>query len=307
MTHQNIGEIREFLLTKLGLAFAENREKELYQKLSKASKNFNFTDTDDFIDWLKNQPLNDKQIQLLASSLTVGETYFFREKKALDYLEFDYLPELIRQRKGKTQQLKIWSAGCATGEEPYSIAILLQRIIPDFKNWDITIHATDINPDFLNKGQKGVYSRWSFRKTPESFKTRYFKELDKNYFQINDSAKSLVTFFYLNLASDIYPSLQNNISNYDVILCRNVLIYFSSEGIKLVASKLYEALKNQGVLLVSPVETSSLLSSQFMPFLYKGYTLFKKGETKKGLISKTQQTKSAIQLIIIFNRKKAYK
>lgn len=219
------------------------------------------------------------------------------KKKALDYLEFVYLPELIRKRKGKTQQLKIWSAGCATGEEPYSIAILLQRIIPDIQNWDITIFASDINSTFINKAKKGVYSQWSFRQTSESFKEKYFNKLDKNHYQIKDSIKKMVSFSFLNLATDIYLP-QKNISNkFDVILCRNVLIYFSSEGIRSVASKFYKSLKKQGILLVSPVETSSLLSSEFGNVSYRGYTIFKKGiDNKTEITKKTERNKYSKQL-----------
>jgi chemotaxis protein methyltransferase CheR len=292
MPHKNLDCIREFLLLKLGLEFSKTREKDLYAKLKEAAKGFDFDNTELFIDWLKRQPLDNEQSKLLASYLTVGETYFFREKKALDYLEQIYLPELIRKRKGKSQQLRIWSAGCATGEEPYSIAILLQKVIPDIKNWNITINATDINPTFIDKAKKGIYSNWSFRKTPESFKTNHFQKLDKNFYQINDSIKKMVTFSFLNLASDNYPSPKNNTSNFDIILCRNVLIYFSAEGIKTVTSKFYESLIKQGILLVSPVETSSLLSSQFEPVSHPGNTIFKKGVGNKNILSETTVLKS---------------
>lgn len=290
--HHNLDEIRKFLLTKLGLDFSKNRKKDLYTKLNEAAKGFDFDDTEIFIDWLKRQPLDNEQSKLLSSYLTVGETYFFREKKALDYLENIYLPELIRKRNGKIQQLRIWSAGCATGEESYSIAILLQRVIPDIKNWNITILATDINPTFIDKAKKGIYSNWSFRKTPESFKTNHFQKLDKNFYQINDSIKKMVTFSFLNLASDNYPSPENNTSNFDIILCRNVLIYFSAEGIKTVTSKFYESLIKQGVLLVSPVETSSLLSSKFEPVSNPGNTIFKKGIGDRNILSKKTKLKN---------------
>lgn len=287
MIEGRLDQIREYLLTKLGLHYSKKREQELYVKLNKASNDFNFRDPDKFIDWLLKQQLNDAQTKLLAKSLTIGETYFFREKKALDYIQQVHLPELIRQRKGKNQKLRIWSAGCATGEEPYTLGILLQQTVPDIINWDIRILATDINPTFLTKAKKGVYSQWSFRKLDESFKTSYFTKLDQNNYQIIDPIKRMVKFSHLNLASDNYPSPQNHTTNFDIILCRNVLIYFSPEGAKTVSNKFYKALNINGMLAVSPVETSNLLSSVFTPVSYKGNTIFKKDPLKK-LESKKQ-------------------
>jgi len=276
MPHPKLTELRAFLLNKLGLHFKACQGKELYDKLKTASKNFGFDDTDKFILWLLNQPLNSDQTEKLATYLTIGETYFFREKKALDYLEFKYLPELIKKRKGKNQYLKIWSAGCASGEEPYSIAILLKRVIPDIKNWDITILATDINAAFLDRARKGVYTEWSFRSIPESFKTTHFKKTSKNKYKINHAIQKMVTFSYLNLAADPYPSLVNGTNAVDIILCRNVLIYFSHDGIKAVTTNFYNSLIDGGVLLVSPVETSSLISSKFSTFSYNRITIYNK-------------------------------
>jgi len=288
---QELNEIKNYLLTNLGLNFNDNQEKELYRKLSNASVGFNFDSTEEFIDWILSQSLNTEQIEKLASFLTIGETYFFREKKALDYLEFEYLPRLIKTRNGNNNQLKIWSAGCASGEEPYSIAILLKRVIPDIKNWDITILATDVNSAFLEKARRGVYTKWSFRGIPESFKTKYFRKVDKNQYQINNVIKKMVTFSYLNLAIDSYPSTTNNTNAFDIILCRNVLIYFSEDGIKDVTSKFSDSLKKGGVLITSPVEVSPLISQKFNRLTYNGITIFKKGPKVESRKKQTVITK----------------
>jgi chemotaxis protein methyltransferase CheR len=276
MLQPKLTELRNYLLNKLGLTFSDNQEKELFNKIKAASKSFNFDNTDNFINWLINQELDTEQTKKLASFLTIGETYFFREKKALDYLEFEYLPDLINKRRGHKQCLKIWSAGCASGEEPYSVAILLKRILPDIKNWDITILATDINPEFIKKAQKGVYTKWSFRGISESFKTMNFEKLENDKYRIKSSIKKMVDFSFVNLASDSYPSTTNNTNEIDIILCRNVLIYFSIKGIKSVTSKFYNSLNDNGVLLVSPVESSNLISSKFHQFLNNGISVYLK-------------------------------
>jgi chemotaxis protein methyltransferase CheR len=280
MLKSQLSELRKHLLLNLGLNFTASRENELYKKIGFAAKEFNFKNTDAFINWIVNNNIKPKQIEKLAAFLTIGETYFFREIKALDYLEHKYLTEIIYKRRGKDQRLRIWSAGCASGEEPYSIAIILKRVIPDIKNWNITILATDINAKFLEKARKGIYTKWSFRGLPGSFKKDHFKEIEKDKFQINPEIKKMITFSYQNLAKDTYPSLDNNTNAMDIIFCRNVLIYFSNNGINEVTSNLYNCLTNDGILLVSPVDSSNLISPKFSRFQHDGITIYQKG-TKK--------------------------
>lgn len=273
-------ELRKYLLTNFGLDFSDKREKELVRKISLAAEEFNFTDTTRFVLWLLENNLSNKQLEVLACYLTVGETYFLREKEAFDFLEQKYLPDLIYKRRGKDQHLRIWSAGCASGEEPYSIAITLLRAIPDIKNWGITILATDVNSVFIKKAKEGIYTKWSFRNNPKWLIDRYFKKCGKNEFQILPEIKKMVTFSYFNLAKDIYPSLINNTNAMDIIFCRNVLIYFSNEGIKTVINHLYNSLVKGGILVVSPVEMSNLISPKFNRLRYSGHTIYQK-DTRK--------------------------
>lgn len=276
MEDSQLSILRQYLLDNLGLNFTENRNKELYEKMGVASVAFGFTDVRKFISWLVSRKLNNSQIEKLASFLTIGETYFQRERKALDYLEYEYLPKLIHERKGKHQYLKIWSAGCSSGEEPYSIAIMLKRLIPNLGDWNITIKATDINPNFLAKAKKGAYTEWSFRGIDNSFKTKYFKRNAKGNYVINTDIKEMVDFSFLNLISDDFSSPENNISSYDVILCRNVMIYFSNEGINSVTSRFYDSLTKGGVLLLSPVESTHLICNKFNKTLKDSVTIYSK-------------------------------
>jgi chemotaxis protein methyltransferase CheR len=281
-----ITDLRKYLLAHLGLNFSEKRETELIQKLKPAAKGFGFKDVSEFAQWLLRNGLSNKQLEILASYLTIGETYFIREKKSFDFLEKSYLPSIIQKRTGKNKQLRIWSAGCASGEEAYSIAITLLKIIPNIKDWNITILATDINPDMLKKAKKGIYTKWSFRNNPDWFISKYFQKVEGNLFQILPEIKNMVTFSPLNLAKDIYPSLLNNTNAMDIIFCRNVLIYFSQEGIRDVTNRLYKSLLPDGVLIVSPVEMSNLISPKFAKINYEGYTIYQKGlikDTKESL------------------------
>jgi chemotaxis protein methyltransferase CheR len=178
------------------------------------------------------------------------------------------------------KRLRIWSAGCCTGEEPYSIAILLSRLIPDLTNWNITLLGTDINQRFLRKASEGIYSKWSLRETPAWMTERYFKPTRDGCFELLPRLRNMVTFSYLNLVDDCFPSLLTNTNAMDVILCRNVLMYFTRQHAQKVIQNLHHCLIDGGWLLVSASETSQVFSPQFTTVSFPGATLYKKDTNK---------------------------
>lgn len=273
-----LSEFAESVSARTGLYFPKERWRDLEHGVNSAAVEFGLKDAESCIQRLVTSQLTKEQIEILASYLTVGETYFFREKKSFEVLEEHILPELIRSRMENERHLRIWSAGCATGEEPYSIAILLDKIIPELEDWNITILATDINPRFLQKAQKGTYGEWSFRDSPEWIK-KYFRKT-KHGFELSPDIKKMVTFSYHNLAEDTYPSLLNNTTAMDIIFCRNVLMYFAPERAKEVVQKFYCSLVDGGWLVVSPCETSHILFSQFKAANFSGVTLYKKDTSR---------------------------
>jgi len=272
--------LSDFVAAQMGLHFPMERWRDLERGIHSAARDFGFTDAEACIQWLLASPLTRSQVEVLASHLTVGETYFFREKRTFALLEEHILPELIRSRRGMNQHLRIWSAGCASGEEPYSIAILLQKLIPDVERWNITILATDINPRFLQKASQGIYADWSFRDTPLWVREGYFKKTEECRFRILPSIQKMVSFSHLNLAEDAYPSLCNNTNAMDVIFCRNVLMYFAAEWQKQVVDNFHRSLVEGGWLLVSPVETSHVLFPQFVPVNFPSAILYRKDGDK---------------------------
>jgi len=132
-------KVGKLLEEQLGLYFSAERYTEMEKKVLEALRDFGYQDSEEGIKWLLSAKLNSKEIETLAKALAIGETYFFREKNTLKALEDHVLPELINQRRGKNQTLRIWSAGCSTGEEPYSLAILLKKLLGDIDNWNIKI------------------------------------------------------------------------------------------------------------------------------------------------------------------------
>ncbi len=226
--------------------------------------------------------------EILANHLSVGETYFFRERRSLEILEEEILKPLLRSRRENERRLRIWTAGCCTGEEAYTIAIMLDRLIPDVKDWNITILATDFNPTFLRKAVVGIYGEWSFRDTPGWLRERYFSKSKGGRFEIHPRIRKMVSFSYLNFARDIYPSLSNNTSAMDVILCRNVMMYFSAEKAKQVVGNFYRALVDGGWLIVSPTEGSNMLLSPFTPVGFPGAVMYRKTADAKSLSGASQ-------------------
>jgi chemotaxis protein methyltransferase CheR len=270
-----LSDISRFVEMCMGLHFPAERHRDLERDICSAAGEFGFSDVGSFIRWLLSSPLSHDQIEMLASHLTVGETYFFRDMGSFDALGEHVLPGLICSRKGTDQRLRIWSVGCSTGEEAYSIAILLDKMIPDLKDWSITILATDINPDFLNKAAEGVYREWSFRDTPQWVKEQYFTKTHYG-FEVLRRIRKMVTFAYHNLAADPYPALATNTSAMDVIFCRNVLMYFSCERALEVVLRLHRCLMDDGWLIISPVESSLAKPPLFEGVTFPGATLYKK-------------------------------
>ena len=291
--HPLLSQLSELLSTQMGLYYPEKRLADLERGIISAAPALGVGSPEACVRQLLSGTLTRKQVEILASHLTVGETYFFREKKSFTVLEEHIFPELMRTCARANRQLRIWSAGCCTGEEPYSIAMLLDRLIGHSEKWNATILATDINPVFLQKAAEGLYSEWSFRETPVWIKERYFKQRKKGQFEILPHIRKRVTFSYLNLAEDAYPSLTNDTHAMDVIFCRNVLMYFSPKWLQKIGKNLYRALVNGGWLIVSPAEVSGSLFSQFKATPFPGSILYQKIQKQESQPSVAEYPASA--------------
>jgi len=277
-----LAQLSKSVAKQMGLHFPRERWADLERGIRSAALEFDFEDVESCIQWLTSSTLTKKEIELLAGHLTVGETYFYREKATFAVLEEQILPELIRSRRQNERSLRIWSAGCATGEEPYSIAILLSRMIPDLGDWNITILATDINLRFLDKASQGIYSAWSFREAPSWLKERYFERKPNGHFQISPDIKGMITFSYLNLAEDTYPSIVSNTNAMDIIFCRNVLMYFTPTRIKETVQNLCHSLIDGGWLIVGQIEVSHIPLPYLASIHYPNAIVYRKDSSKSG-------------------------
>ena len=284
-------EVSGVVAERMGLNFPEERWPDLARGLKTAGEELGFESPDTCVGWLTSGELTTRQIETLASHLTVGETYFFRDPASFEALEREILPPLIARRAEAGRTLRLWSAGCCTGEEAYSLAITCARALPDLGAWIISILATDINPNFLAKAEAGVYSEWSFRGAPGWLRERFFSPAPEKKLAIDPIVKKLVHFDYLNLAEDVYPSLHNHTNAMDVIFCRNVVMYFTPDHQRRVVAALHRCLVDGGCLLVNAAETGASLFPMFAVENVAGVTLYRKTsqrppvQSRPGLVS----------------------
>lgn len=191
-----------------------------------------------------------RETEFLAAQLTPGETYFFRDQGQFALLRTRILPELIKRRR-EQRRLRLWSAGCASGEEAYSLAMLIDMELSEWQSWQITLVGSDINRDALARAQSGRYGDWSFRMVPDNLKARYFRR-NGDEWVLDARIRAMVDFRFGNLVTE---PLQNWMySDMDLILCRNVLIYFHPEAVRIVVEKLAASLAEGGYLVTGHTE-----------------------------------------------------
>ncbi len=275
---QDLRRLGLLIEERLGLVFSEKRSRDLWQAMISIAALEKRPPAELVRNWAY-EGLPEAATVSLAEYLTIGETYFFREPKTLRAFE-----ELILKRfsGGKSpRRFRIWCAGCSTGEEPYTLSMMLHRTLPDVRSMDISILGTDINPRVLEKARRGAYSSWSFRGLEKSLRERFFEPLDDGSWSVKALFRRGVSFSLLNLADDEWR-LWGDDSPPDVIFCRNVLIYFSADQRKNVVFRFHSLLPPEGWLAVAPCESSPLLASKFTPVHYEGATLYKKQTAEPG-------------------------
>lgn len=280
MTHrvpkQVLKAVSELVEKQLGLEFPPERWPDLERALTTAAPELGLEHGERVARWFLGKPRAKTRIELLAAHLTVGETYFYREPKAFEALERVVLPALRAERQLHEKRLRIWSAGCCTGEEAYSLAISVNRLVPELAEWQVTILGTDVNPRFLQKAMRGIYSRWSFRGVPEAIRQAWFRPRPNGRWEVRARLRKLVRFGCLNLVEDASRSSSIDTREMDVIFCRNVLMYFSRSQARIVTAALHRALKPEGWLFVGASEGSSEMFADFAPAKLAGVIAYRK-------------------------------
>ncbi len=259
MSEEEFRLIRDLIHAHCGLFFEHDSKYLLEKRLAKRLAALHMEDFREYYHFLKYNQGRDQEISDIMDILTTNETYFFREAFQLKAFTEEILPEIkaAKQKSGQ-RELRIWSAGCSTGEEPYTIAMLLLDT-NFFRDWKLEIIGTDISHRVLQQARKAIYGKSSFRTTEDYHIKRYFTEQD-GCFRISDDVKRLVTISHLNLFDENRVIL---LGKMDVIFCRNVIIYFDQEAKKKVVDTFFRTLREGGFLLLGHAESLLNTSTAF--------------------------------------------
>ncbi|MFC1654904.1 CheR family methyltransferase [Myxococcota bacterium] len=257
MTREEFRLLRDLVYEYCGIFFQDEVKYLLERRLNARLREHTLNSFNEYYRYLRYSPSRSRELEEIVELLTTNETYFFREEYQLKAFSDEILPEVVREHKG-SKRLRIWSAGCSTGEEAYTIAILL-RENPELSDWDVEIFANDISRKVIQRARKGEYGRSSFRSIGDAFHAKYFRPQGEHYV-VTDELRSLVSFGQLNLLDDEMLQL---IGKVDVIFCRNVLIYFDRPARLRVLSTFYDKLNERGYLLLGHSESLMNVSTDF--------------------------------------------
>jgi len=247
----------KLIYKKTGIYYEYNKKYYVEKRIEKCAEQLAVDNLHDYYMMLKFSD-DTAEFDRLINELTVNETYFFRDFPQLRNFAEDVLPIVVRE-KGSRKKLKIWSAACSSGEEPYTLSIILQEMLENPEEWDIDILASDINTEVLKCARVGLYESRAVRDVPPEYLKKYFTCRQDKY-RINMNARKYVTFKRINLMDE---NEMSSIVGCDFIFCRNCLIYFNDESRKKVLSSFYESLNPGGFIFLGYSESVGRFSSAF--------------------------------------------
>lgn len=261
MSYELFNQWRQFIYEKTGIYFQNNKKYLLESRLMRRLLHLKMNSYEDYLEFIRNTQQGKYELRYLYDSITINETFFFRNQAQLDALVLKVIPELIIQKRINGQnKIKIWSAAVSSGEEAYSVAMMINDFISNkYPDFEFEIIGTDLSNTALEAAVKGVYSEYSVRNVPIQFLKRYFRKIENNY-EISPMIKGMVDFKNLNLYEDIAIL---GMGNMDVIFCANVLIYFDQNSKIKVINNLYRSLNKNGYLFIGYSESLHGISKAF--------------------------------------------
>ena len=259
MTPAQFESLRKIIYARSGIHFPDTKKYVLESRLSRRLEELKFENFDQYLKFLTMGPYQIEEFQEMFNRITINETSFFRNEPQLEVFEKQVLPRLLEARRS-TKRLRIWSAACSTGEEPYTLAIQIHRTLGlRLIDWHIDILGTDISEKVLKVAQSGRYASYSIRSMDPLVLRRYFHESD-GFFQLDPTIQSMVNFERLNLRDSLAAS---RFGTWDVIFCRNVMIYFD-DAMKTHCAKLFhKLLADDGALFIGHSESLRSIPVEF--------------------------------------------
>lgn len=273
LTNEQFTRLRDLICSTLGLYFESSRSHYLEKRIEKRMEMLGIDSVEDYIRQLRfHDPLG-AEMQEFANLITTNETYMFREFGQLQAFSDHALPEVLEAKKKQgDNQLRIWSAGCSTGEEPYTLAIILREVLQDAASWNIELAASDIDEKALARVREALYDERSIRHVPAEYMDRHFAR-EGELFRLLPETRRMVTAERLNLYDRVAMRAYRR---FDFIFCRNVLIYFSDETRKAVVDYFYTALNPGGFIFLGHSESVGRISSAFKLVRLGGHLSYKK-------------------------------
>lgn len=267
-------QLRDFIYAQSGIYVADNRKYLLENRLSNRLKELNLKNFGEYHHYLRYDPRKTQEINRLFESVTTNETSFYRNPPQLKVFQDKILPEVIEaQRKLGQKRLNIWSAGCSTGEEPYTLAIIIHEVLrKEISAWSVKITANDLSEAVLQSARRGVYNDYTLRTTPKDIVGKYFVP-EEGMFKVKPEVKRLVSFGPINLSDRV---ALKRIDRSQVVFCRNVIIYFDDEMKKKAISGFYDNLVTGGFLFIGHSESLHNISRAFKPVHHPGAIIYKK-------------------------------
>ena len=258
LSKEDFERFREFFYEKTGILFDESKRYFVDRRIIERMKATGYDNFKSYFIAIK-YDISGKELQNLINALTVNETYFFREEYQFQAMVENMLPE-ITSRKKPGERVRIFSIPSSTGEEPYSIALYLLEYWKDIDKWDIEIVSSDIDTNVLEAAKQGVYSSRSVQNLPKPILQKYFTPLKDGYYKITDDLINAIEFKKANIVNSIEML---KFRNFDIVFCRNLLIYFDDLSRKKAAENLYNAMNPGGFICLGHAESMSRISSIF--------------------------------------------
>ncbi|MBI5233618.1 MAG: protein-glutamate O-methyltransferase CheR [Deltaproteobacteria bacterium] len=254
-------QLRDFIYERSGIFFAENKTYLLEDRISKRLVVHKFSRYEEYLYFLRYDPCAGDELKALYNSITTNETSFFRDMAQLDAFRKGIIPAIIARKTTGPRVLRIWSAGCSTGEEPYTLAMMAVEDGLLSTGCSVEIVATDLSAHVLESANKAVYGDYSTRNTSERILSKYFTRNGSGH-EIKNDIKRMVRFEHLNLMDALKI---RQMKGFDAVFCRNVLIYFNDDSKKKVVCSFYDALAEKGYLVLSTSESIISITRAFSP------------------------------------------
>lgn len=264
--------LRNLIYERTGMQFGENKIYYFKKRIQKRMEYRDIQRVSEYIRFLKMFDRDNREFQDLINLITVNETYFFREFEQLAIFGENCLQDTVeRKRASGDKTLRVFSAACSSGEEPYTLAIILREMLDDFKSWNVIVKGADIDENVLQAAIKAEYDSRSVKDVPPDYLERYFHRLGGGMHRVKQEIRDLVSFEHINLMDR--RALRNE-RNYDFIFCRNMLIYFDDQSRKQVVERFYTMLNRGGYIFLGHAESLSRITTSFKIKRIDGFTVY---------------------------------